>query len=259
MRRWARITAGLAAGCAAALLLGWTASAADVDAPLQVRKQANTASAQAQQRVDAIADETERLVSEYRTALEQIEALRTYNGQMDELIAAQRDEMQGLKTQIDQVEVVGRGMLPLMLRMIEALREFVGLDVPMLLEERRDRVAALEDLMGRADVTDAERYRRILEAYQIENDLGRTIEAYRGELVTNGTTRTVDFLRLGRVALFYQTLDGAEVGAWDPETKSWVQLAGEHRSEIRRGIRIARKQAAPDLLRLPLPAPKDAL
>ena len=112
--------------------------------------------------------------------------------------------------------------------------------------------------MGRADVTNAEKYRRIMEAYQIENEYGRTIEAYRGGLERDDREITVYFLRFGRIALLYQTLDESEAGVWNAETGSWVPLDSSYRSTIRQGIRIARKQAAPDLIQLPLPAAKDA-
>ena len=105
--------------------------------------------------------------------------------------------------------------------------------------------------MDRADVTNAEKYRRIVEAYQIENDYGRTIEAYRGTL-DNG--KTVDFLRVGRIALVYQTLDGEETGVWDQGAQDWVELDDSYRTSIKQGLKIARKQSAPDLIELPLPA-----
>ena len=109
--------------------------------------------------------------------------------------------------------------------------------------------------MDRADVTNAEKYRRIVEAYQIENDYGRTIEAYRGSLKLGDRERTVDFLRFGRIALVYQSLDESEAGVWSQETRSWLPLDASHRSAIRAGLRIARKQAAPDLIELPPPSP----
>jgi hypothetical protein len=253
--RLARATATLGATL---LLLAGDGSAVDLEAPMQVRRDANVASAKSQERIDGLSDQTERLVAEYRTVLDQIESLRTYNRQMEELVASQQEEMESLREQIDQVEVVARGVLPLMLRMIEALGAFVEADVPFLLEERRSRVVSLEALMDRADVSNAEKFRRILEAYQTENDFGRTIEAYRGDLAGDGETRIVDFLRVGRIGLFYLTEDGSEAGTWDRASGGFVELGRGARSEIRQGLRIARKQAAPDLLRLPLPAPEEA-
>jgi hypothetical protein len=95
-----------------------------------------------------------------------------------------------------------------------------------------------------------------MEAYQIENEYGRTIEAYRSTLARDGKEVTVNFLRVGRIALLYQTLNEAQAGAWNQESRSWEPLDESFRSAIRQGLRIARKQSAPDLIRLPLPEPK---
>ena len=145
-----------------------------------------------------------------------------------------------------------------MMRMVDTLDQFVEADVPMLLQERRKRVNDLRELLVRADVENSEKYRRIMEAYQIENEYGRTIEVYQDTIDVDGEERTLDFLRIGRVALMYQTPDGSEVGTWDQEQDRWVPLSDDYRDSIRKGIRIARKQAAPDMIRVPVSAPKEA-
>jgi hypothetical protein len=145
---------------------------------------------------------------------------------------------------------------PLMLRMIDALSAFVSLDVPFLEEERTERILELRKLMRKANVTESEKYRRIMEAYQIENEYGRTIEAYRSTLDRDDKEVTVNFLRVGRIALVYQSLDESQAGVWNQHSRSWEPLDGSFRSAIRQGLRIARKQTAPDLIRLPLPAPE---
>jgi hypothetical protein len=173
---------------------------------------------------------------------------------MRSLIASQEAEMNSLGNQVDRVEIVGRSVTPLMLRMIAALEQFVKLDVPFLLDERTKRVEELNQTMSRADVSTAEKFRQIMEAYQIENEFGRTIEAYRGTLQVEGKEITVDFLRFGRIALVYQSLDESMAGTWNKQEKKWESLDSSYRSAIRQGMRIARKQAAPDLIRLPLAA-----
>jgi len=226
------------------------------DEALEVRGEANVELEGSQERVEVLSDETDKLLTQYQSALRHHESLRTYNRQMEALIAAQEAERASLRDQTDQVELVSRDVTPLMLRMIDALESFVALDVPFLPEERAERILGLRKLMGRADVTEAEKYRRIMEAYQIENEYGRTIEAYRSLLERDGQELTVDFLRVGRIALIYQTLDEAEAGVWNQEAGRWEPLDGSFRSAIRNGLRIARKQAAPDLIELPLPVPE---
>ena len=229
-------------------------AAEPLDAAQSIRQDANIDGIASQKRIDVVNAQTDQLFSRYTTALRQIDSLRVYNRQMRDLIVSQEAELVSLSDQIDRVEEVGRSVTPLMLRMIAALDTFVGLDTPFLEEERAERVAELHALMARADVSNAEKYRNIMEAYQIENEYGRTIEAYRSNLARDGKETTVDFLRFGRIALVYQNLDGSETGVWDPETKGWIILDSDYRTPIREGLRIARKQSAPDLIRLPLPA-----
>jgi hypothetical protein len=234
-----------------------TAVAVDLDQLVAQRMEVNDEGAKSQVRIDKISDDTDRLTAEYRVVLQRIDALRVYNKQVSELIGSQEEEMASLRRQIDDVELVGREVTPLMLGMLDSIENFVELDVPFLPNERADRMADLHEVMIRADVTDAERYRRIVEAYQIENEFGRTIEAYQGELNLDGSTRQVDYLRVGRVGFYYQTLDGSETGAWNQKQRAWTD-ASKSASGVRLGIRMARKQTAPDLLRLPLPTAEAA-
>jgi len=233
-----------------------TKSATEVlDSAAAVRREANAELAETQSRVEALSDATDDLLTQYQSGLRQHESLVIYNRQLEALITAQEVEQVSLVEQVDQVELVSRDITPLMLRMIDALSAFVSLDVPFLEEERSERILELRKLMRRADVTEAEKYRSIMEAYQIENDYGRTIEAYRSTLIQGDKEVTVNFLRVGRIALVYQTLDEAEAGAWNSNSKSWEALDANLRTSIRNGLRIARKQSAPDLIRLPLLAP----
>ena len=248
-----------ALACAAtALALGGPALGQQLQEAVGIRLAANEASAKSQKTIDGLSDETDKLLGQYRQVLGQIADLREYNRQVSELIASQEEEMASLRDQIDEVSLVGRQVTPHMLEMIDALETFVELDVPFLLEERTNRVTGLRDLMARADVANAEKYRRIMEAYQIENEFGRTIEAYQGTLDAEGDSRTVDFLRVGRIALVYRTLDGSEAGVWDQKNQRWVALDDSFRSSIREGLQIARKQTAPRLIQLPVAAPEDA-
>ena len=79
-----------------------------------------------------------------------------------------------------------------------------------------------------------------------------------GSLELDGASREVDFLRVGRVALLYQTVDAEIYGRWDQASRSWIPLSAEYRNQIRNGIKIARKQVAPNLLLLPVSAPETA-
>lgn len=243
-----------------ALLFAVYAVEADEDAltrSINTSVENNRQEADTQKRIDALSDKTRALLEEYHIASRELEALSVYNGHLGRLVQSQENEKQSIQKQMADMALTKREIVPLMLRMVEQLKAFVDVDQPFLPEERRMRVAQLHDLMDRADINVGEKYRRVLEAYRIEMEYGRTIEAYRGELETNGQTRTVDFLRLGRIGLYYQTLDRRESGYWNASAESWEALSTRYTLPIRTGLRIARKQAAPDLLRLPVAAPRE--
>jgi hypothetical protein len=211
----------------------------------------------AQDQIDEVREQTSDLTDEYRAVMKEVDGLVVYNTLLDRQIADQNQELDNLRTSIDSVTVIERQILPLLTRMIEGLERFVALDMPFLEEERTNRVANLRALLERADVTAAEKFRVVMEAWQIENEYGRTIESYTGELDIDGTTREVDFLRIGRVALLYQTPDGVNSGAWSVAEGRFVPVDNSYRNTIRQGLRLSRNQVSPDLLLLPIAAPEE--
>ena len=184
-----------------------------------------------------------------------VDGLKVYNGLLQRQVDNQHAEMAALADSIDKVSLIERQIVPLMVEMLDFLAELIRLAVPFLIEERSERLAGMREMMERSDVIAAEKFRRILEAYEIENEYGRTIEAYKGSLELSGGNREVDFLRVGRVALLYQSVGGDITGSWDHVQKNWISLAPEqYKHEVARGLKIARKQVAPDLLVLPIKA-----
>jgi len=248
--RWQRTVLLLVfAGAAAAV------QAAQVEEVVAAGEQWLVAQAQSQKRVDALGEEKRTLAEEYRTVLREIEGLEAYNAQIERQLALQREEIGILDGSIAQATTVDRQVLPLMLRMVEALEQFMALDLPFLQRERAERLQFVREAIDRVDVTVAEKFRQVLEAYQVELEYGRTIEAYTGTVDLDGQKLEVDFLRVGRIGLYYQTLDGTRSGRWNAETKAWEALPAADRNPVREAIRVARKLTAPDLLTLPLPTP----
>jgi hypothetical protein len=231
--------------------------ASTLDSILNVGEAKNEAARKSQAKIDRLADETRDLLSDYKTVTKQIDGLKVYNGRLERQIQNQMKRVGSIDESISQVTVIQRQMTPLVIRMIDGLEQFVELDVPFEKEERLQRIQFLRDNLDRADVTVAEKFRGVLEAYNIELQYGRGIDTYRGTIDLGGTKRDVDFLRVGRIALVYQTTDGALAGAWDKSAGAWVELpSGEYDAAIRKGIRIAKKQATIELLSMPVSAPE---
>lgn len=250
-----RLIIGVVASGMLGLALPATASTATVNRAIQTQVQAERNAQGTQRQIDNLDDETQQIVADYRATLVEIDSLKSYVAQLERQVAAQQEEIGSIEEQLQQIETTNRGVLPLMEDMITSLDQFVALDVPFLPKERSDRVAELETLMSRADISTAEKYRRILEAYQIEMEFGRNIEAYQGELGDTG--REVDFLRIGRLALLYSTPNGEEFGYWNNESRQWV-VDSDLKDFVTDGLKIARKQSPPNLMLMPIQAPQEA-
>lgn len=227
-----------------------------VDAAIEAGTERTEEARQAQGQIDSLAEQIDQRVEQYRAVEKEIEGLEVYVAQLEAQIADQESELGILDRSIENVTLVERQITPLMLRMIDALEQFVELDVPFLKAQRAQRVQRLQDMIGRADVTVAEKFRNVMEAYQTEIEYGQTIEAYRGPVAIDGAEQEVDFLRIGRLALVYLSLDGERAGIWDQGSGSWELLDAGYRSQIEQGLRIAREQTAPDLIRIPVKNPE---
>lgn len=245
------------AACAVFILASADAGLAqDLETPLELEQEINERAASSQARVDELSEETRDMLSEYRTVVRETESLKVYNDNLEQIVEDQRVEIDSINRQLSGLEDTNRGVVPLMLEMIDALGRIVDADVPFRIEERRARVARLRDMMDQAEVTASEKYRRVMEAYQSELEFGRTTEAYSDTLPTTG--QTVDFLRVGRTLLVYQTSDASDTGWFNPSTRSFEPLPERYRLEVRDGLAIARNEQAPDLVVLPVPGPAEA-
>ncbi|WP_428311188.1 DUF3450 domain-containing protein [Hydrocarboniphaga sp.] len=236
-----------------ALLLGNSGWAQDkVTAVVGEQTKTEAAAQASQKRITQLDEEASGMLADYRQALVEAQSLKAYTDQLGAQVKSQDDEIKGMSTQIADIETTSREVLPMMTKMLDTLEQFVKLDMPFLPDERSNRIATLKEMMTRADVSLSEKYRRIVEAYQVEMEYGRTIEAYEGKV----GEKTVQFLRTGRVALLYQTLDGKETGYWDVNAKKWV-VDSAYNDSITAGLKVAKKQAAPDFIKVPVPAPKE--
>ena len=241
-------SAALAVGMASVV----PAQAANLDDVFRVVDRINSQAQTSQGKIDALTEQTRSLFNEYKTVLKQIDGLKVYNAQLERQVLSQEKELRDLASAIDEVTIIERQITPLMLRMIDGLEQYVGLDMPFLLTERTDRVSRLREIMDRADVAVSEKFSQVMRAYQIENDYGRTMEAYSDTISVAGSERIVDVLKVGRVSLMYQTQDGSETGMWNASNKAWEPLGDSYTAPVRTGIRMARKQISQDLLVVPV-------
>ncbi|MCJ8304058.1 DUF3450 domain-containing protein [Shewanella sp.] len=215
-------------------------------------------SATSQKKVDKYFDQAQDMVFEYGSVADERESLKSYNDYVALLVADQEASMKLIQEDINGVDTLRQGVVPLMFKMVDALEQFIALDLPFNQETRVERVNNLKLLLNSAEVTLAEKFRLILDAYSIEREYGSFVAVKTGQLELNGKDVLVDFFNLGRVALYAQSLDQKSAWMFNDETKAWDELDESYLRELTKGIRIARKQGAPDLFSLPIPAAEAA-
>jgi len=249
---------GLAFFAAGLMTVTGSVFAQSVDEVLQAEDRRLNLAQQSQERINSIVEGTRSLEDQYRAINKEIDGLKVYNRLMRAQVTGQEAVLEDISLSMDQVDVINRQIFPLMERMIDGLDQSVKLDVPFLMEERTDRIDSLRDIMERSDVSVAEKFRKVMEAFQIENDYGTSSEWYTQSLtLEDGATRSYNILRIGRIGLYFQSDDAKITGRWDNDLRSWVE-DDSARSDIRTGLRMAKQLIAPELIVVPVAAPTEA-
>ena len=223
-----------------------------VDQTINSQVEASNVSIEIQNKIDELDIESKKIYFDYKDTLNEFNSLKNYDDQLSQIIDAQILEIASINDQLDSLDSINIDILPLLKRMVDSLNKFISLDIPFLIDERQSRLNNLDKLIIRADVTTAEKFRNIFEAYQLEANFGKTIESYQGFLNIEGNERAVDYFRLGRLGLYYRTPNGRETGFWNTNTKKWVHKGSSLDDEIKSALDIANRQAPPNFIKLPV-------
>lgn len=224
----------------------------------QEQMQTHSNQIKSQKRIDSLFDQSRDLLAEYRSVVAEYEGLKVYNDHVQSLVDDQNASIASLQRQIDGIEQTRQGVVPLMYKMIDSLDSFIALDLPIHSDARVKRVERLRETMTRSDVTDSEKFRLIIEAYQIEMDYGIGPNSYSGILSVDGQDVAVDFFHMGRVTLMAQSLDGRMAWVWDNANRGWERVDDSFLSPLTQAIRMSRRQTAFDIVRLPVFAAENA-
>ena len=246
-----RITAAFFA--TTVIALSGSVFAQTVDQILQADQRRLNLAQQSQERINNIVEGTRSLEDQYRAINKEIDGLKVYNRLMRAQVEGQTATLDDIALSMDRVDVINRQIFPLMTRMIDGLDQSVQLDVPFLMAERSKRIDDLKAIMERSDVTVAEKFRKVMEAYQIENDYGTSSEYYEESLTIDDATRSFNMLRIGRIGLYFQSDDTQITGRWNNVDRRW-EVDNSSRNEVRKGLRMARQLIAPELIVIPVPS-----
>ena len=114
-----------------------------LDKSLDISTNSINSGAANQERLNKIDDETKLLEFDYKDTIKEYENLKLYNDQLQRIINSQEEEIISILNQIDELDNININLIPIMLKMIDALDKFVSLDIPFLKEERTERVENL--------------------------------------------------------------------------------------------------------------------
>ena len=205
-----------------------------------------------QEQIVKLDEQTRILLADYQSTSKEYDSLKLYNDQVQKIINSQIEEIESILQKIDELDKTNQRIVPFMLRMIDGLENFIQLDLPFLQTERKSRLNNLKITMDRGDVSTSEKFRLIIEAYKTELEYGRTIESYRDNILIEGVETSADFLRIGRIALTYLTVDGSKGGYWDTNTSSWEEATSSIKRSTADALKVASKQAPPALIKIPV-------
>ena len=203
-----------------AMLLGSTIIFSDQIQPLlDVGEERQVNEKASQIKIDSMDDDTSLIVNEYKTVSKQIEGLVVYNAQMRAQIQAQEDRLKEIDKTMKEAQVMQRQIPPFTRRMLAGVEKSIELDLPFHLAERKERIAFAKAAIDNPTVSPAEGLRQVLEAFNVEMEYGRKMDSYKDTIPVDGQQREVNVLRVGRLALVYQTSDLNVTGAWDKSSK----------------------------------------
>lgn len=222
-----------------------------IDTAINLEASSSSAAANRQDTINNLDSQIIFLTGEIQYLSQQLDLTNIYNRQLQELIDSQNSEIKSINEQMEALDETNRGILPKLEEMVNILAEVIEKDTPFLIEERSQRVNEIKDLLTQSNISTSEKFRRVFEAYQIENEYGRTVEAYRDEIIVDGQNFNVEIFRLGRVGLYGRTADGDYTAMYSRSQNKWIKVKGIDDNLVI-ALKIARKEIPPSLIKLPL-------
>ena len=228
---------------------GATETERQVEQPV---RQSIDARQSAQQEVDQWRGDKERLTTRFEQLQQESEALTARSEELRQSVDAAENRLAGKRRQLAEIERITGEIAPFLEELFGQLRAVSSQGPPFLREERQQRIEKLQVLMADPAVSVGEQYRRLMEGLLVEAEYGLSTEVYQEHISLNDTPTLVEVFRLGRLSLFYLTLDQKGCGFYNEATKAWEPLADSHLRPIKTAMAMAGKRQPVELLSLPL-------
>lgn len=233
--------------CASVPVLAQTAEDLTAKVDSTIATEAST-----QQLKTTWATEKSSLEDRYRAAKANVTWLNERLGVEQQRASALDDAVRELERRQTESTRLQAVVQDTMIAVLHRLERAVAADLPFLATERQQRLTSLRAELARPEVEAGEKLRRLLEGLLVEAQYGGTVEVTQERIAVAGTEKIVDMLRLGRLALFWRTPDGAQIGTWDPATATYVLLPGKHSRTVQKAMEMATRIRPVQLLSLPI-------
>ncbi len=206
----------------------------------------------AQQQEDAWAGQRADLLARYQSLQAEKKRLERAREGLEQRLAFEEKAMVEARRKAEGARWIELELQGYLESVVARLEEFIRKDLPFLPAERSQRIASVKECLMRPDSGGAEKYRRVMEALQIEAEYGRSAEVYPDSVSIDSELLTLEMLRLGRTALFWRTPEGTRAGHYDPATGAYAPLDSRYHREIEKAMAIARRERTTELVRLPV-------
>ena len=179
--------------------------------------------------------------------------LRTRLALQDELLVSIAESIDNATLLADEDNSPLNGLID---RMIGDIEQIVESDLPFELEERRQQVTRIRNLINNPEAPLSQKLSMLISLYQAEGAYGRSMDTYEATLDIDGVEQEVTIARIGRIMLAYQSADRRVTAVWDKNQNDWVQLSpGAYRTSVDRAAQVASGNLAAEMLFVPIPAP----
>jgi hypothetical protein len=192
-----------------------------------------------------------RLAAEGRAA-----QLAEYAGRLEQEALDHEQRRAASEAERARVAATATDLLPLARRMLAALEAHLARDLPFLAGLRRQRLDEARAALADPRRGQAEKFRRVLEAWRREAEYGYTLGVEEAATDCAGAPGASTLVRVGRVGYYCLEPEGARAARWDAAAGGWQPLEDpDEVAEVARAAAMAREQAPAGLLVLPIPRP----
>jgi hypothetical protein len=196
--------------------------------------------------------EKEKLNAQFEQLLQDKKYLQQQKLDLQQELATTWKRISSKEKQLRDIEQISEQIRPFLDTLVTELKMEINNSLPFLMTERTLRLEKLESLLTIPEVSISEKYRKVMEALLVEAEYGFTIEARQETIEITGNKRLVNIFRLGRLSLFYQSLDRKECGFYNIAENLWQPLKAKYNHDIHNALAIAAKQQPAEIISLPL-------